>query len=64
MDRIEFVKKVIRYLLFGILALVAVVTGSRIVTEDNCLCCPGKGICSGESDCSIFLSDHDGRAKK
>jgi hypothetical protein len=64
MDRTEFLKKVMRYLLFGILAFIAAATGSKVVTEVNCLSCPGKGICSGESDCSTFLSDHDGRAKK
>jgi hypothetical protein len=57
MKRSEFVKKVIRYLLFGLLALVAVVTGSKAVTGSDCSSCPGKGICAGESDCSTFLSD-------
>jgi hypothetical protein len=44
-------------LLFGLLVLVAVVTGSKVVAGTNCSSCPGKGICAGESDCSKFLND-------
>jgi hypothetical protein len=57
MNRIEFIKKVIRYLLFGFLAGIALLTGHRIVTGANCSSCPGKGICSGETDCSTYLSE-------
>jgi len=57
MNRTEFLKIVIRYLLFGLLAIIAVITGSRAVTGNECTACPGKGICRGESDCSTFLSD-------
>jgi hypothetical protein len=57
MNRNEFVKKVVRYLLFGLLAGIALLTGSRIVTGSDCSSCPGKGICQGETDCSIYLSE-------
>jgi hypothetical protein len=57
MNRTEFLKKAIRFILFGVLALIAVLTGGRAVIGNECTACPGKGICRGESDCSIFLSD-------
>ncbi|HAM10429.1 MAG: hypothetical protein A2X05_01080 [Bacteroidetes bacterium GWE2_41_25] len=57
MNRTVFLEKVIRFILFGVLALIAVLTGSRAVIGNECTACPGKGICRGESDCSIFLSD-------
>jgi hypothetical protein len=57
MNRIEFVKKVIRYLLFALLGGIALLTGSRIATGTDCSSCPGKGICRGETDCSTYLSE-------
>jgi len=57
MNRSEFLKKAIRYLLLGLLVIVAAITGRRAVTGSDCSSCPGKGICSGETDCSTFLSD-------
>lgn len=57
MNRSDFVKKVFRYILFGLLAFIALVTGSKVVTGTDCSSCPGKGICKGDSDCSIFLSE-------
>jgi hypothetical protein len=64
MSRKEFFKKLGRYLLFLILAGIAVIVGSRTVTSSNCGDCAGKGICNGESDCSLFLSDNYGKGKK
>jgi hypothetical protein len=57
MNRIEFLKKVVRFILFCLIAAIAAITGGRIVTGNDCSKCPGKGICSGESDCSIYLSE-------
>ncbi len=57
MNRNEFLKKVIRYLLFGLLAVAAAITGSKVAIGADCSTCPGKGICSGETDCSKFLSE-------
>jgi len=56
MNRNEFLKKVIRYLLFGFIAAVIALTGRRAVIGSDCSACPGKGICSGETDCTTFLS--------
>ena len=64
MNRTEFIKNGIRYLLLIILAGIAVLLGSKTVGGDNCSSCPGKGICLGESDCSKYLSDNYGGAKK
>jgi hypothetical protein len=57
MNRTEFLKKAIRFLLFGLLTLIAFLTGGRAVAGSDCSACPGKGICKGETDCSIFLSE-------
>ena len=57
MNRLDFIKKVIRYLLFGFLALISAIAGSKVAAGADCNSCPGKGICSGESDCSTFLSE-------
>jgi hypothetical protein len=57
MKRKDFIRKIIQYLLFGILTGIAVILGSRAVTGNNCSSCPGKGICSGDIDCSKFLSE-------
>jgi len=62
MNRNDFLRRAVRYLLFGLLAFMAAITGSRAVVKGvECSSCPGKGICAGETDCSTFLSDKDGR---
>jgi hypothetical protein len=58
MGRTEFLKIIIRYILLGILAVVTIITGSRAVSASDCSKCPGNGRCSGESDCSTFLSEN------
>lgn len=64
MDRTEFLKKVMRYILFGLLAGVAVITGSKAVVSGNeCSSCPGNRICAGVSDCNKFLSVKNGNKK-
>jgi len=58
MNRSDFFKKLIRYLLLMVLAIIAVFLGNRVVTGSNCSSCAGKGICRGdESDCSNYLSE-------
>jgi hypothetical protein len=64
MKRNEFLKRAIRYLLLIVLAGIAILLGSKTVSGSNCSSCPGKGICRGESDCSKYLSDNYGGAKK
>jgi hypothetical protein len=57
MNRSEFFKKIIRYILFFILAGIAIVLGRRAVTVTDCSTCPGNGICNGGSDCSSYLPE-------
>jgi hypothetical protein len=64
MNRNEFLRKLIRYMLFLLLGIIAFALGNKVVTGSDCSACPGKGICSGESDCSKFLSNADGRKEK
>jgi hypothetical protein len=61
MNRTDFIKTAIRYLLFGLLAMIAVVAGSKAVSASDCSSCPGKGICGGDSDCVKYLQDKDGK---
>jgi hypothetical protein len=56
MSRTDFLNKIIRYLLFGLLAAIIAVTGKKAISGNDCSACPGKGICSGNTDCSTFLS--------
>jgi hypothetical protein len=64
MKRADFFKKLIRIILFGILAVIAIILGSKTVSGTDCGSCPGNGICKGESDCSKFLSENYGREEK
>jgi hypothetical protein len=57
MTRIEFFKKIIRLGLLAILALIVFVLGNRVVTGQDCSSCPGKGICSGETDCDNYKKE-------
>jgi len=55
-SRKKFLDRGIRYILFLALALVAVILGTRTSSASDCNSCPGSGICSGETDCTKFLS--------
>ena len=55
MKRSDFVNRMIRYLLLGILAVIAALTGSRANDTADCSSCTGRGVCSGIDDCSIFI---------
>jgi hypothetical protein len=57
MERAVFTRKLIRYLLLLLVAAIAVFTGRRAVTGNACQACPGRGICSGESDCQSYLGN-------
>ena len=57
MNRTEFLRKLVRYMLFLLLGIIAIALGNRIVAGSECTACPGKGICTGESDCSKYLSE-------
>jgi hypothetical protein len=55
MNRDRFLKTLIRYILSAILALIAMALGSKAVMGSACSSCAGKGICSGETDCTKYL---------
>jgi hypothetical protein len=57
MNRGEFLRRMIRYLLLLLIGVVAVIAGSKAVSANTCSSCPGKGICGGESDCSKYLPE-------
>jgi hypothetical protein len=54
MNREIFLKKLIRYGLLTILAIIVFVLGGRVVTGKGCSSCAGKGICSGNTDCNKY----------
>jgi hypothetical protein len=64
MNRKDFFVKVVRYLLFFILAIITWIVGGRITGGSDCSACPGNGICKGEIDCSKFLSDGNNKGKR
>jgi len=61
MNRTDFLKTLFRYLLFGLLGFIAVFAGSKAVLASDCSSCPGKGICSGKTDCEKFLPEKNGK---
>jgi hypothetical protein len=52
--RNEFIKKTVRLLMAGILALIAALLGSRIVFDRDCSLCPVNGICREKTDCDKY----------
>lgn len=56
MNRNKFIITIIRAGLFAILAFILAALGKKISTQKNCSACAGNGICRGESDCAMYLS--------
>jgi hypothetical protein len=54
MSRIDFFRKIIKYTLLLLLAIIVIALGNRIVTGKDCSECPGNGICNGKTDCDKF----------
>jgi hypothetical protein len=54
MTRNDFFKKLGRYLLLVLIAIIAVSLGKKIVSGDACTACPGKGFCNGKADCNKY----------
>ena len=54
MTRKDFSDKIIRYLLFALLAIIALISGRNANVTADCNSCPGKGICKGETDCQEY----------
>ena len=61
MYRAEFVKKLIRLIMISVLALIAIMLGTRTVAGANCSSCPGIGICNGLSDCNNYSGNENGK---
>ena len=64
MSRTDFFRILMRYLLIGILGIISIILGNKATSGMDCSACRGNGICKGESDCSKFLSDSDGRREE
>ena len=61
MYRAEFVRKFIRLIMISVLALIAIMLGTRVVSGANCSVCPGSGICNGLSDCNNYSGNEQGK---
>jgi hypothetical protein len=64
MSRLDFFRKIIRYLLLMLLGIITIFLANRVVSGNDCSACPGNGICKGESDCSKFFVSKDGRREE
>jgi hypothetical protein len=64
MSRNDFFKKLGRFLLLLVTAVVAMALRKRIVTERDCSACPGNGICNGRTDCSDFWIEKKWKQRK
>jgi len=63
MIRTDFIKMIIRILLFSLLVITVILLGKKTVSGGNCSGCPGNGICSGLSDCNKYQESY-GKGKE
>lgn len=61
MDRNQFIRKSLRLVLLGLLGLITIIVSRRTTAGSDCTACPGKGICSGETDCNTYSNEGNGR---
>ena len=54
MTRNEFLKKLGRYILLLLMAVIVLALGSKVITANDCSTCAGKGICNGKTDCNKY----------
>jgi len=54
MNRIDFFRKLIRYILLLLMGVIVMALGNKVVTGKDCSECPGKGVCNGETDCNKY----------
>lgn len=54
MQRDAFIRKLMRYALLSIIALLVILLGRKIVIGQDCEACPGNGACNGRSDCGKY----------
>jgi hypothetical protein len=54
MSRNELIKKLGRYILLILIAVIAISLGKKVSGANECSTCPGKGICNGKTDCKKY----------
>jgi len=54
MSRNDFFKKLGRYILLMLMALIVISLGKKIAGASTCSTCAGKGICNGKTDCNKY----------
>ncbi|MGC1391090.1 MAG: hypothetical protein WA816_08630 [Bacteroidales bacterium] len=54
MTRNELLKKLGRYILLILIAIIAISLGKKVSGANECSICPGKGICNGNADCNKY----------
>jgi len=54
MTRSELIKKLGRYILLMLIAIIAISLGKKVSGENACSTCPGNGICNGNTDCNKY----------
>jgi hypothetical protein len=54
MTRNELLKKLCRYLLLMLIAIIVISLGKKIAGGNDCSTCAGKGICNGKTDCNNY----------
>jgi hypothetical protein len=54
MTRIDFFRKLTRYLLLLLMAFIVMALGKKIVSAKDCTECPGKGICNDKTGCDKY----------
>ena len=54
MTRSELIKKLGRYILLMLIAVIAISLGKKVSGSNECSTCAGKGICNGKTDCHKY----------
>jgi vancomycin permeability regulator SanA len=54
MRRDIFIRRLMRYALLLIMAVLVMILGRKVVIGQDCSACPGKGICNGKTDCNKY----------
>jgi len=54
MTRNVFFKKLGRYILLMLIAVIVISLGKKIVNGNDCSACAGNGICNGKTDCNKY----------
>jgi hypothetical protein len=54
MTRNELLKRLGRYILLMLIAIIAISLGKKISGANDCSTCAGKGVCNGKTDCNKY----------